>query len=263
MVSTVGCCCRIRPCLPVLNWEVRQEELVSRTGAAGQNGKPLRVGCRFWSSFALLLEPLQTCPGTALGQMYQPCEGQHGRYSSISPACLGMKRRLQEPALSSMGSTRKRVVCYGERKPNLFCSRQVYFTSSDLCELAGVSSSRTQTCYSPSVSPCFLLPAPALVFPSPFSYSFFYHDKQTRHIGPYSKDLKSVHIPVTRFGTSGSLEPANWECQAQEHLLGHVAMAQNAFKALAPFLTQPGCCGLCSARCSAYGLNSLHPVFTE
>lgn len=35
-----------------------------------------------------------------------------------------------------------------------------------------------ETCSSPSVSPCFLLPAPAPIFPSPFSlfHSLFYHN---------------------------------------------------------------------------------------
>ena len=80
------------PLPKVVNWEVRQEELVSGAWAAVGNEQSLRAGHRFWSSFTILLEPLQTCPGTALGQLYQPCERQHGQYLVISPAGLVLKR---------------------------------------------------------------------------------------------------------------------------------------------------------------------------
>lgn len=73
----------------------------------------------------------------------------------------------------------------------------------------------------------------------------------------------SAILLCTQLGVSGSLKPANWKSWAQEHLLGHVAVPQNPFKALAPFLMWPGCCWLYSARYSVYALNCLCPVFTE
>lgn len=67
--------------------------------AAVGNEQSLRVGRRFWSSFAVPLEPPQACPGTALRQPYRPREGRRG---------------LWQPGLSSTGSTRKRVALWGE-----------------------------------------------------------------------------------------------------------------------------------------------------
>lgn len=45
--------------------------------AAVGSEQPWRVRPRLWSSFTILLEPPQTRAGTALGQLYQWCEGQH------------------------------------------------------------------------------------------------------------------------------------------------------------------------------------------
>lgn len=42
------------------------EGLVRGAPAEVGNEQSLRVGFRFWSSSTILLEPLQTCPGTAL-----------------------------------------------------------------------------------------------------------------------------------------------------------------------------------------------------
>lgn len=90
MVSVVRCCWRSHPCLPVLNWEMRQEDLA---GAVGRE-QSLRAGHGFRGSFAVLLEPLQACLGKALAQLHQPYERQCGKYTVISPAGLGLKRGL-------------------------------------------------------------------------------------------------------------------------------------------------------------------------
>lgn len=44
--------------------------------AAVGSEQPWGMRPRFWSSFTILLEPPQTCAGTALGELYQWCEGQ-------------------------------------------------------------------------------------------------------------------------------------------------------------------------------------------
>lgn len=95
MVVSTGMLLVDLPLPPSANWEVRQEELVGRARMAGGNEQLRGVGGRLWTSFTVLLErPPQTCPGTALGKLYQPCEGQWGQYSVVSPTVLGMKRRL-------------------------------------------------------------------------------------------------------------------------------------------------------------------------
>lgn len=92
MVSVVGRCWRSCPCLQNAELGGEAGGLVSGVRAAAGNEQSLTAGRRFWSSFTILLEPLQTCPGTALGQLYQHCEGQHGQHVVISPAGLGLKR---------------------------------------------------------------------------------------------------------------------------------------------------------------------------
>lgn len=69
---------------------------------------PLGVGCRFWSSSTILLEPLQTCPGTALraaSAVWGTAQKMHCHFP------IGYSRQGCH-MWWAQGS--------GERKPNLF-----------------------------------------------------------------------------------------------------------------------------------------------
>lgn len=116
VVAVARCCWQRHSSVPVQNWEVRQEKLLNWSGCSVK-WAALESVSRFWPSFTILLEPRQTSLGTALGQLHHWGEGSTA-WTTLAlgfPLCAhrGWKG-LEQPGLSSAGSTRKCAALWGE-----------------------------------------------------------------------------------------------------------------------------------------------------
>lgn len=225
-VPVARCCWQRHPSVPVQSWEVRQEKLLNWFRLQWEMSSSGECP-RFCSSFTILLEPLQMCPGTALGQLDLLCGMDNRGHALGFPlhAPLGLKARLEQPGLSSAGSTRKCAALWGgEAKPVLQQIRVLYLQPplwADRSGIMQVANWLFPLCVS-------LLPSPSSWmslhwFSPPCSLSFTTINKLATHFrGTLDHPWRTFNLSTspfhTQLGASGSLKPANWKCEAEGHV---------------------------------------------
>lgn len=121
-VSVARCCWQGYPSVPVQSWEVKQEKLLNWLRLQWEMSSPGECvpGSGAASPFC------QSHRRRAWEQSWDSCvsgvrDGRHGPCSAISlHTHQGLKGRLEQPGLSSAGSTRKCAALWGgEAKPVL------------------------------------------------------------------------------------------------------------------------------------------------
>lgn len=193
------------------SWEMRQEKLLNWLRLQWEMSSPGECVPRFWSSFTILLPRNSTGSAAAVGW-----GRTHGPRSGIPlRAHRGVKGRLEQPGLSSAGSTRKCAALWGEEaKPVLQQINLLYLQPplwADRSGIIQVANLLLRFCVS-------FLPCPSSwmsshwLFP-PCSLSFTTINELAtqvqRHFGPSLEDLKSVHIPIPH--SAGCIwKPKTW-----------------------------------------------------